>query len=88
MLTLVIVRVSGRWTARDKASIVRQIKCGDMTEEEALKAYDLSIEELHVWKANFESYGLAGLQATKTQAFRRIDGRRKKAQKRANQSQR
>jgi transposase len=51
-----------RWTAAQKAAVLRAIRDGSLSVEEATRRYMLSQEELAGWQAGFERDGLAGLQ--------------------------
>jgi transposase len=51
-----------RWTAWQKAAVVRAIRDGSLSVEDAVKRYMLSQEELAGWQADFERDGIAGLQ--------------------------
>jgi Protein of unknown function (DUF1153) len=49
---------------------VAAVRSGRITMEEALRRYQLSEEEFLSWQRAFETYGLAGLRATRVQQFR------------------
>jgi len=59
-----------RWTIRRKAAVVAAVRSGRITIEEALRRYQLSEEEFLSWQRGFETYGLAGLRATRVQQYR------------------
>jgi hypothetical protein len=51
-----------RWVARRKAQVVEAVQSGVLRLDEALKRYDLSIEEFGAWKRRFYRSGLEGLR--------------------------
>ena len=53
-----------RWTVYRKAEVVRAVRDGLLTIEEASKRYKLSKEELRAWERDFDEHGLYGLRAT------------------------
>ena len=60
-----------RWTAWQKAQIVRAIRDGSLTPAEVLTRYMLSEEELASWQNDFELGGIAGLQQKSLRRRRR-----------------
>ncbi|MEM8631717.1 MAG: DUF1153 domain-containing protein [Pseudomonadota bacterium] len=60
-----------RWVASRKAAVVRAVTNGLIGEDEALKRYDLSTEELQSWRVAVECHGEVALKATAIQKFRR-----------------
>ena len=61
-----------RWTAGKKLLVVNSVKRGDLTQDEAMKLYGISAEELQSWTRNAESFGLQGLRATRVQEYRTL----------------
>ncbi len=59
-----------RWVASRKAAVVRAIRFGLLTWQDALDLYDLSDEELRAWHAVVEDHGEAALKATTIQRYR------------------
>jgi len=59
-----------RWVVRRKAAVVAAVRNGEITIEEACRAYQLSEEEFLSWVRAFERHGLAGLRATRIQQYR------------------
>ncbi|MCK0143606.1 DUF1153 domain-containing protein [Aliiroseovarius sp. F20344] len=59
-----------RWVASRKASVVKAIRCGLLTQEEACSLYDLSDEELDEWLNAVDQHGEAALKATALQRYR------------------
>jgi transposase-like protein len=59
-----------RWVVRRKAAVVGAVRNGEITIEEACRAYQLSEEELLSWIRAFEAHGLAGLRVTRIQHYR------------------
>ncbi len=60
-----------RWVASRKASVVRAVCFGLLSEADALKMYGLSEEELDSWKFAVEAHGTKALKATTIQKYRR-----------------
>ena len=59
-----------RWVVSRKAAVVRAIKHGLLSKEEALKRYSLSEEELASWQSAVEKFGEIALKATHLQNYR------------------
>ena len=59
-----------RWVTRRKAEIVAAVGGGLLTEEEALRRYDLSEEEFSGWRALYSKHGRKGLRTTRLQQYR------------------
>lgn len=53
-----------RWVARRKAEVVTGVRAGLISVDEALRRYDLSMEEFLSWQRGFDRHGLVGLFAT------------------------
>ena len=51
-----------RWVARRKAQVVEAVQSGRMRLDDALRRYELSIEEFSVWKRRFYRSGVDGLR--------------------------
>ena len=51
-----------RWVARRKAQVVEAVMSGMLKLDEALRRYELSIEEFSVWKRRFYRSGVDGLR--------------------------
>jgi hypothetical protein len=51
-----------RWVARRKAQVVEAVMSGMLRLDEALRRYELSIEEFSAWKRRFYSSGVDGLR--------------------------
>jgi hypothetical protein len=51
-----------RWVARRKAQVVEAVLSGMLKLDEALRRYDLSIEEFSLWKRRFYRSGVDGLR--------------------------
>ena len=51
-----------RWVARRKAQVVEAVLSGMLRLDEALRRYELSIEEFSLWKRRFYRSGVAGLR--------------------------
>ncbi len=59
-----------RWVSRRKATVVAGVRAGLISLEEACRRYALTEDEFNTWARNFQSYGMAGLKATRIQHFR------------------
>ena len=51
-----------RWVARRKAQVVEAVQSGMLRLDEALRRYELSIEEFSAWKRRFYRSGVDGLR--------------------------
>jgi len=51
-----------RWVARRKAQVVEAVQSGMLRLDEALRRYELSIEEFSLWKRRFYRSGVDGLK--------------------------
>jgi hypothetical protein len=51
-----------RWVARRKAQVVEAVMSGILKLDEALRRYELSIEEFSAWKRRFYRSGVDGLR--------------------------
>lgn len=59
-----------RWVASRKASVVRGVLYGLLTEEDACERYGLSKEEFHEWVRAVTLHGEDALKATSVQKYR------------------
>lgn len=59
-----------RWVASRKEAVVKAIEKGAISEEDACRNYDLSPEELEIWREAIDRYGRNALLVTKLQHFR------------------
>lgn len=59
-----------RWVASRKATVVNAVTHGLITRDEALRRYDISVEEFDAWVAAIERHGNAALKVTHLQSFR------------------
>ncbi|MCA0940909.1 DUF1153 domain-containing protein [Yangia mangrovi] len=59
-----------RWVASRKAAVVRAVRHGLLTDEQAMERYALSSEELAEWVKAVSSHGEEALKATLVQRFR------------------
>lgn len=62
-----------RWTAQRKASLVIEVRMGELAVEDACAHYGVTLQELAAWSDAFESYGLEGLKVTKAKRGRGRD---------------
>jgi hypothetical protein len=51
-----------RWVARRKAQVVEAVQNGILRLDEALRRYEVSIEEFSAWKRRFYRSGVEGLR--------------------------
>lgn len=51
-----------RWVASRKAKVVKAVRYGLITEEEAMSTYDLSPDELSSWQNAIDAFGQDGLK--------------------------
>ena len=61
-----------RWVASRKAIIVRAVRYGLISEEEARERYRLSEEELALWCGAVETWGEKALKVTSLQKYRQV----------------
>lgn len=61
-----------RWVASRKASVVRGVLYGLLTEDAALSHYSLSSEEFHEWVRAVTLHGEEALKATALQRYRQL----------------
>lgn len=59
-----------RWVIRRKAAVVVAVRAGLLTLDEACRRYRLTVEEFLAWQRAIESFGPAGLRATRIQQYR------------------
>ncbi|NRP11955.1 hypothetical protein XMM379_001870 [Aliiroseovarius sp. xm-m-379] len=59
-----------RWVASRKSAVVKGIAYGLIGEDEAMKLYGLSKEELQEWQTALKSHGEAALRVTALQKYR------------------
>lgn len=61
-----------RWVASRKALVVRAVKYGLLSREEAIERYALSEEELDIWSNAVDAHGESGLKVTTIQRYRQL----------------
>jgi len=59
-----------RWSPRRKASVVRGVRSGAISLEEACRRYQLSAEEFLAWQEAIEAHGIGALRVTRSQYYR------------------
>ena len=59
-----------RWVASRKAAVVRGVRHGLISHEDALATYGLSVEEFLEWETAIDRHGEAALKATQIQKYR------------------
>jgi len=57
------------WVIRRKAEVLAAVKGGLLSVEEACERYDLSLDELMLWKRAVERSGMYGLRVTRLQLY-------------------
>lgn len=62
-----------RWVVRRKAEVVAGVRGGLISLKEALKIYDLTIDEFRSWQRLLDSHGLEGLRTTRLKKYRQPD---------------
>jgi hypothetical protein len=61
-----------RWVARRKAVVVAAVDHGLIEPEEACAMYQLSAEELEIWRSAVRRHGAAALRVTALQKYRQL----------------
>jgi hypothetical protein len=61
-----------RWVARRKATVVAAVDHGLIDAAEACRIYQLSEEELEIWRSAVKQYGAAALRVTAIQKYRQL----------------
>jgi hypothetical protein len=56
-----------RWTSHRKASVVRGVRSGAISLEEACRRYQLSAEEFQEWQEAIEAHGIGALYVSRSQ---------------------
>jgi hypothetical protein len=64
-----------RWVARRKAEVLGAIDDGVLSAAEACARWDLSVEELALWRDCIDRAGVPGLRVTRIQHYRGYDQR-------------
>ncbi|MFP4270518.1 MAG: DUF1153 domain-containing protein [Alphaproteobacteria bacterium] len=59
-----------RWVARRKAQVVRAVRAGRLSLEQACERYRLSPEEFLAWERTIIRHGVAGLRVTRLKSYR------------------
>ena len=65
-----------RWSPYRKASVVRGVRSGAISLEEACQRYRLSAEEFQAWQEAIEAHGIGALHVTRSQYYRRDAAKR------------
>ena len=61
-----------RWVASRKAAVVKAVKFGLITRDEAKGKYQLSDDELDSWSDAVDSFGEGALKTTALQKYRQL----------------
>jgi hypothetical protein len=69
-----------RWTPYRKASVVRGVRSGAISLDEACRRYQLSAEEFLAWQEAIEAHGIGALHVTRSQFYRDAPARREPPQ--------
>ena len=64
-------RGTERWTAARKAAVIKGVRQGLLTIEEACERYNLTIDEYRAWERDFDSHGEPGLRSTRVGIYRK-----------------
>lgn len=59
-----------RWVASRKAAVVRGVLYGLLTQEQALKRYNLSADEFQEWLSSMSAHGESALKTTQIKKYR------------------
>ncbi len=59
-----------RWVIRRKAEVVCAVRGGLLSREEAIRRYDISLDEFEAWQRSVERHGMRGLRCTRLQQYR------------------
>ena len=59
-----------RWVTRRKAEVVAAVSGGLLSQEDALRRYDLTEEEFAGWRVLYSKHGRKGLRTTRLQQYR------------------
>ena len=59
-----------RWVTRRKALVVKAVRIGLISLDDACRRYTLSVEEFLSWQRLLDRYGLKGLRSTRTKDYR------------------
>lgn len=57
-------RETRRWVASRKAKVVKAVRHGLITQDEAIRVYELSEDELSSWEIAIDAFGEDGLKTT------------------------
>jgi hypothetical protein len=60
-----------RWVVRRKAEVVAGVRGGLISLEDALRRYNLTIDEFRSWQRLLENHGLEGLRVTRLKKYRK-----------------
>ncbi len=63
---------TSRWVASRKAAVVMGVVYGLISQDEALKRYDISQEEFEEWLTAVSKHGEKALKATAVQKYRQL----------------
>ncbi len=63
-------RDTTRWVAKRKAVVVLAVHAGLITLDEAMKRYNISMEEFGSWESQMLAYGSRGLRVTHLKKYR------------------
>ena len=64
-----------RWSPQRKALVVKAVRSGSISRDDACRRYQLSTDEFLSWQRGAEAHGLAGLSVTRLQLFRAAPAR-------------
>lgn len=63
------------WVVRRKAQVLAAINAGQLSMEQACERYDLSLDELMLWRRAVQRSGVKGLRVTRIQHYKSLYAR-------------
>ena len=61
-----------RWVVSRKAAVVKGVRIGLITQQDAIARWDLSEDELNEWLTAVQDFGEIALKATAVQKYRQL----------------
>lgn len=59
-----------RWDTKRKAQVVKAVRTGQLSLDQACSIYAMSVDEFLSWQSLLERYGTKGLMATRIKEYR------------------
>jgi len=66
-------KATKRWVIRRKAEVVAGVHGGLISLNQALRRYELSVDEFRSWEKLLKNHGLPGLRTTRGKKYRRLN---------------